>query len=415
MVVGTVSRNSLKNLLPKIHQPLPLSRRESQQLLDSITTSFRKNLDKEHPWELNDESKLRKPAHQNSRPLLSTPTPASSSSPTLDTPSHQRPTDRHLRAILSNPLFAHSENKKPKDPFDVFDSAVSRGLMTPSRATGFLIKLRSQIQAESANDIRQAMAVSGAGLRVVQWLRASGLENHPHFPFSRTLISNLIPFMCAEGLDEIAWTWVERVSSRHTKDEEASHLQFKFKALYRLLQAIIKNADTTHPGQKAPLDGQYKAIIRANEILPKDSKIALAGFKAAWVGVSWSSTVFASEHLKPSAPLFETFVNIGRPLDKPLDMAHLELHHPLTPNHSAAVEFMHHNINYSTEPDPATRRRLICLALDAVSRLKEVGDVDEVSWVERFVARIYNGLGRGIFNGAEEYLIASEIPIYRMN
>lgn len=411
MVVGSVSRNSLKSFLPKIHQPLPLSRRESQQLLDSITTSFRKNLDKEHPWEHNDESIPQKSAHRNSKPLLSTPTPTSSSSLTLDTPSRQRPTDRHLREILSNPLFAHPENKKPINEVHVFDSAVSRGLMTPYRAAGFLVKLRSQFQAESPDDIRQAMAESGAGFRVIQWLRASGLENDPR-SLKRALVSHLIPFLYAEGLDEVAWTWVERFATYHSKDRETASAQFQ--ALNNLLYAITKNANATYCGKKTNLDGAYKVIIRANDVFPKQNGTALNSFKNVWTNISWSSTVFASERPKPSAPLFETFVDIGRPLGKPLDVAHLELHHPLTPNHSAAVQFMHRVSNRSTDPDSIFRRRLVCLALDTVNRLKEIGDIDEASWVERFMARISNDLNLDIFNVAERDLLASEIPIYRM-
>ncbi|OTA99674.1 hypothetical protein M426DRAFT_324925 [Hypoxylon sp. CI-4A] len=413
MVVRTTSLNSLKNFLPKVHQPLPLSRRESQQLLESITTSFRKNLDQEHPWEHSDESASHPSAPPSRKPILSTsfPTPPTTS----DTINRQRPTDRHLRAILSNPLFAHEENKKrpttSRDPLDVFDSAVSRGLMTPRRAAGFLAKVRSQIAGESAEDIRKGMADSGAGLRVVQWLRSSGLEKDLHLLSDSGLFGALVPFMYAEGLEEVAWSWVQNLG---TQNETEGVNQSRFFALTTLLYAIVKQTNTSTPGLKTSLDGSYEAIIRANDILPRENQVALKSFRNIWGGLSWASTVFATERPKPSAPLFDSFVDIGRPLKMRLDMAHLELHHPLTPNHSAAVQFMHHNVN-SVDLRPTTRRRLVYLALDAADRLKEVGDVDEVSWVERFLTRIGNDLNAGIFNALEKDLIASELPIYRMD
>ncbi|KAI0111697.1 hypothetical protein F4814DRAFT_363638 [Daldinia grandis] len=412
MVVRTTSLNSLKKFLPKIHQPLPLTHRESQQLLDSITASFRKNLDKEHPWEHHDDTTSQTSISSNKKPILSTS--LSSSSPSLDTPGQQHPTDRHLRAILSNPLFSDKGKKKlpsaPRDPLDVFDSAVSRGLMTPQRAAGFLAKVRSQIKSESADDIRRDMAASGAGLRVVQWLRASGLENDLQFNSYSTLFAALIPFMYAEGLEEVAWTWVARLSiCDKTDDVKKLHIS----TLSALLFAIVNQTSYTYSGVKTSLDPSYEAIIRASDILPKQNEVAFKSFRKAWAGLSWISTVCASERPKPSAPLFDSFVEIGRPWKMPLDMAHLELHHPLVPNHYAAVQFLHNNFD-STNLHPSTRRRLVCLALDTANRLKEVGDTDEVSWVERFLLRIGDDLNFGIFSAPRNDLIASELPIYRM-
>ncbi|KAI1759573.1 hypothetical protein GGR53DRAFT_134375 [Hypoxylon sp. FL1150] len=410
MVVRTSSLNSLKNFFPKIHQPLPLTKRESQQLLESITTSFRKNLDKEHPWEpSSDDSTTHGSSLRSRNPLLLAQT-SSSSSPSPEAAKRQAPTDRHLRAILSNPLFAHQDAKKaPSSPFHVFDLAVSRGLMTPERAAGFLTKVRSEIPGKSADEIRQSMARSGAGLKVLQWLRASGLENDLQFLNSR-LASSLVPFMYAEGLEEVAWSWVVRLAPR----DEGRVLDWHLYALTSLLQAIRKQSSTSFSGSKLSLDGSYEAMIRANEVLPKQSNIARRSLEEVWFSLSWISTVLASERPKPSAPLFESFVDIGRPLEAPLDMAHLELHHPLSPSHSAAVQFMHANAEREQQ-NPTLRRRVVCLALDAANRLKQVGDTDEASWVERFLARIGADANLGILmDQIRQASISSDTPIYRM-
>lgn len=285
--------------------------------------------------------------------------------------------------------------------------------MTPRRAAGFLAKVRSEIRGDSADSIRQGMAKSGAGLRVVQWLRASGLENDLHFLSSPALFSALVPFMYAEGLEEVAWTWVARLALRDESDEKRK--LWHYSALSQLLRAIMKQTNTSYSGLKTSLDGSYEAVVRANELLPKQNEVALNSFKNVWTSLSWASTVFASERPKPSAPLFESFINVGRPLSVPLDMAHLELHHPLAPSHSAAVQFMHANADSDSDGlDPTTRRRLVCLALDTADRLTQVGDADEASWVRRFLTRIGDDLNFAIFNAPEGDLIASELPIYRM-
>lgn len=94
-MLGTKALSSLKDFLPRIHQPLPINRRESQQLLKTLTTSFRKNLDKEHGYWGEDTSvaSLRAASTNPSSPSV------------LDL--YHRPTDRHVRAILSNPLFSY--------------------------------------------------------------------------------------------------------------------------------------------------------------------------------------------------------------------------------------------------------------------------------------------------------------------
>ncbi|KAI1807562.1 hypothetical protein F4811DRAFT_504941 [Daldinia bambusicola] len=419
MVVRTPSLNSLKNILPTIHHPLLLTPRESQSLLSSITKSFRKNLDKEHPWghpeDIPPWEKFKEKKLASAKSASSSP--SSSSLDNNNTLGQQRPTDRHLRAILSNPLFSHQvqQDKQkppsvPRDPFDVFDYAVSRGLMTPRRAAGFLIKVRSQIQSKSDDDIRRAMAESQAGLRVVQWLRASGLETSQQFLSNPSLFTALIPFMYAEGLEEVAWAWVARMAVGEEADDEEKHRMY---ALSSLLAAILRQVSTTYSGAKASLDKPYEAIIRTNDILPKDNDIAFKCLRYTWARMSWSSTVFASEWPKPSAPLFDSYVDIGRPLNVHMDLAHLGLHHPLAPDHSAAVQFLH-STSSSKDLSPSQRRRVLCMALDTADRLKEIGDSDELSWVEHFLLKMMNELNLDIFNAAEKDLIASTVPIYRM-
>ncbi|KAI1641113.1 hypothetical protein F4809DRAFT_212066 [Biscogniauxia mediterranea] len=400
MVVRTPPVLSLRRgFLLQIHQPLPLSRRESRQLLESITTSFRKNLDKEHPWQPQDEATPPSSASANAQPSSTL-----MSSGAAGTRNH-RPTDSHLRAILTNPLFSHTHDAQPtaptdpRKPFDVFDSAVSRGLMTPRRAAGFLATVRAQMAKESAGDVRRRMGESGAALRVVQWLRASGQEGSMNFLADDFLVKIIVPFMYAEGLEDVLWVWLARLAARITDLElEKRPGVVNAQSLARLLSVVVREPALSGAAEaKVSLDGSYSALFKARDILSVPNRFAARIVKSSWAFLSWESTVKASTRPKPSAPLFDTFLDVGRPFKLALDLAHLDLHHPTTPQHSAAFEYL--RLENQTQGGIAagdrsrhSQMRIICLAQDTADRLKQVGKPEEASWVERFLARSYEGL-----------------------
>ncbi|KAI0489710.1 hypothetical protein F4859DRAFT_164313 [Xylaria cf. heliscus] len=411
MVARTPPLSSLRKGF--IHHPLPLNQRESRQLLESITSSFRKNLDREHPWEAGETS---------------TSTPASSKldpAEQLHTSNH-RPTDRHLRAILSNPLFAHprdagadkSLHATPRNPFDIFDSAVAQGLMTPRRAAGFLIAIRSQLIAESPDTFCQRMSELGAGLRVVRWLRASGQENDLNFLGDHALLKVLVSFLYAEGLQEVTWTWLSQLATRASELEfEETPGKANAETLSRLMFAIIKECSDSGSQSPVSLDGSLAAFVKANGMLPHKSPAAMGAVKINWAKLSWASTVNALERPKPSATLFEDFVEIGRPLGLPLDLAHLDLHHPTTPTHSAAVQYLRRREQILVEDvskmKPRAQKRVLCLVLDAAERLKQTGQVSEAPWIERIKSIVCERMDLGILNLQMGGFLESNIPFQR--
>ncbi|KAI1323024.1 hypothetical protein F5Y16DRAFT_384946 [Xylariaceae sp. FL0255] len=388
MVVRTPPLSSLKKgFLQHLHQPLPLTRRESQQLLESITTSFRKNLDQEHPWPSADE-----PSVASAVAATSPVTEPKSTAPNC------RPTDNHVRTILTNPLFAHPPPARAmRSPFDIFDLAESRGLMTTRRAAGFLQAVRVQLVAECPDDLRRSMAASEAGFRVIRWLRSSGLTNNLQFLSDHTLVRSIIPFLYAEGLHDIAWTWLAQLAARASEAEFAAASPGKAndQTFSYLMSVIINENNESSLQTNASLDSSFAALTKAKGLVSMDKPVLKAAFKDAWTDLSWTSTVKASERPKPSTSLFEAFVDIGRPLDLPLDLAHLDLHHPTRPTHSAAMEYLRLTeqiVSDISRMAPQTQRRILCLALDAAGRLKEVGETAEASWVERLRANIYKNL-----------------------
>ncbi|EFQ31281.1 hypothetical protein CGRA01v4_10577 [Colletotrichum graminicola] len=349
--------SSIKNVIPSIHQPLPLSSKDSKKLLDVLKTSFRHNLDKEHGY-----------APENADSSASKHSSTSHNA-------HHRPTDRHLRAILSNPLFKNAIQPSnvsfttPRDPMDVFDEAVSRGMMTRNAATGCLRTKRQQILQSSAIPAHDAMKASAAGLRVVQWLRSSGMERtldflkYPHF------VHELVPFMVAEGLDEVAWAWADRLIQSEGPAEDNS------KIVGSLVAAMVAaKSDVVDKN----LDTAFSAMLRADatwKSSPRQSKILLR----PWQVLSWRSTVDAWKRPLPSAALFELYFETANRIARPLrlDRAHLELHHPTKPNHESALKFLQSDRLPISESNTGPVPRVIYMGMDAVSHLTRLGRTDE--------------------------------------
>lgn len=396
MVVRTPTLNSLKRgFLPQIHQPLPLGRRESQQLLDLITSSFRKNLDKEHPAQSEDAATLSVKEHKS-----------------FHKPTGHRPANSHQQAILNHLLLSHPQQHEPesspsaqtRNPFDVFDAAVAKGLMTTRRAAGFLATIRAQAVKRGAPDAQPDLATAGAGLRVLQWLRTSGQEDSLRFLSDPVLIPHLIPFMYAEGLEEVAWTWLARLATSHLRLAGLGPGRDS-NPLCRLLGTMMKEHIQPAAKSKMNLDGSYSALLRADQMLPKDDRVAAQSIKSAWLGLSWASTVDAWDRPKPSAQLFESFFNLGPPYGVPLDLAHLKLHHPTAPSTDSAVRYMRVFLKKPDVIDQTykafgvqSQRRLVCFALDTVDRLKQIGDTTHASRIEAFLTRLCDNLNLGILN-----------------
>lgn len=385
--LGSLKKGFKKSILPQIHQPLPLNKRESQQLLNSITSSFRKNLDKEHPWQAPDSTDLGARISANHTPQAP-----------RESPAKHRPTDRHLGSILSNPLFAQPSITDGQTPselqqhHDVFESAVSKGLMTVRRAAGYLAMVSKQVQLSSLEQ-PTAMASSGAGLRVVQWLRASGTENSLEFLSDRYLMPILVRFMFFEGLEEVAWTWLSRLGAQLHALPKDGQTQQSIACLLHVIHLAQSNKVHGLGPSLSSLDPSYSAFLRANQTLGTEDAAATKSLQRYWSSLSWSSTVLASQHQAPSAPLYEMFTDVGRPWKKHLDIAHLELHHPSSPDHSSAVKYLH-DARVQDAANTLKRHekyveRMVSLGTDTVSRLQEVGDQREASWVSEFMAKTF--------------------------
>ena len=188
-----------KSLNSKIHPPLPMTARDSQQLLQLLNASFKQQLDRKHPAALS------------------------------ITEDH---TDHHLQSILTNPLFNTKSRTRDtstdkgqrigqslgqlhlqdhmKQPMDVFKKRVSEGTANLQTAKLCLGLQNKACMARSAATRREAMRTSGAASTILQWLWSSGLEDKGLFLDDRLFISLLMPFVVAEGQQSRISRWLQR-------------------------------------------------------------------------------------------------------------------------------------------------------------------------------------------------------------
>ncbi|KAL8420280.1 hypothetical protein RB594_003166 [Gaeumannomyces avenae] len=403
--------SSLSKILGSIHQPLPLNQKESQRLLDKITTSFRKHLDEEHPGFTPETGGTVKPSV--SPATASRPQPA-------PTPARTRPTDHHVQSILSNPLFSYgppstnavagsairedanrTSDRGPalqagRDPMDVFDEAVARGMMTPMRAAGCLMAKRREIVQSASPSVRDAMAKSGAGLKVVGWLRASGQQRELKFLKYPRLVDELVPFLMAEHQEEVVWSWLAAL----VQDEQLETTTFCRKHANGLLMRMLD----FHSDNSPSMNDAYNCLMRAQRSLPQSWLISPSRPTAeepgreddlllvSWHKLNWKSTVLAWQHpSKPSRRLFDQFSNIGhRYLDptntvNQLELAHLALHHPAEPRYGLAMKMLNAPTTWSEWYSEQSRNpgqlipstvRLRSLGMDVTQYFVKHGETD---------------------------------------
>lgn len=238
---SATGKRVLSTLASKIHPQLPLTPRESQQLLTLLTSSFRAHLDREHPVNSPEKS----PANAASPP------PAVAQR----TPSHVASShiaSRHIDSILSNPLFAvmpHRRGSEPtaadvlRDPMTWFLGQIAVGAATLPKAAMCLDVLNKTAAGASSNP-QPGME---PGCIVAEWLRTSGLDTSKEFldmctrkqtckgsMFLGTLVSRLL----AEGQMDTLWRWFIRPSAQRVKEtrlDAAQVSRFRQQLLARMV------------------------------------------------------------------------------------------------------------------------------------------------------------------------------------
>ena len=398
----------------KIHHQLPLSTRESQQLLNLLTTSFQRQLDTEHdPKFRKDASKLE--AQRSNRP--ESRRPQRHSHPDLE----NNYTERHMHSLLTNPLFSLPARTKGtswktiKDPMDVFEQAVANGMMNVRYAHACLKQKKRDIVQSSAPTIQDGMREAGAGLKVLRWLVSSGTAKDIDFLRDEPFAELLIEFLVAEGLQEAVWPWVKMglaglpaLSLRSSEARKQAH-----RDIVRPLMFLVR-AEALTPES---YDAAYMCLSRAASYLKGLSTIDMRHVLGAPGGFLLKRIIMSHSDRQPSTESsFESFLRLI-PVITPhveLNLAHLSLLHPTTPNPDLALRYLKmidkfrempspdFALNYTRSEDTsrvihhrvqkkayALQYSHIQLGLDTAKFLLENSRVSEAEWVLMFLRTNY--------------------------
>ncbi|TVY18450.1 hypothetical protein LARI1_G004406 [Lachnellula arida] len=374
-----------------LHPPLPLSARESQKLLDTLTTSFRKHLDKEHGS------------------LTSTPTDAESSLMSTENlvPSHTRrnsqsdkhAADRHLSRVLGNPLFMNLGSVRSvtrNDPMLVFEAAVAKGMMDIGSAAKCLMAKKLQIIQSRVLNVQDGMGDSKAGTVVLKWLISSGQAKNLDFLRNEDFAVILMQYMVAEGMQDECWAWIlksfqdiPRIFALPLYSDEGRRLKVDIVTpLYAFLKAISARPNS--------LDAAYAAMSRATEHLRhlslEQARYVLGEPMRNIIGLTKTADW---DRPPASESNFDSFLRLIPTTSRPrfeYDVAHLWLLHPTRPSVEPALEMLREVHTYgvpliSSMPEklddrqPFLNNRIMRLGFEAAKyclKLDRYREADEI-------------------------------------
>ncbi|KAG9207023.1 hypothetical protein G6514_000314 [Epicoccum nigrum] len=227
---AAVGQRALSTLAKKLHPQLPLTPRESQQLLGLLTTSFRLHLDREHPVHTTEVPVTHSTVPKAARHDPGTTIPTSSAALA----------SQHLDAVLSNPLFAMKPARRGsrsgasqvlKDPIGWFLNEITLGSATLSSLSTCLNALDTSGTATQPHRDKTPGAIIGA------WLRSSGLDTSKEFletcVASKYFLSRLVTRLLVDGETRLLWKWFARTS--YTSSSPRTALLFRKQLLRRMV------------------------------------------------------------------------------------------------------------------------------------------------------------------------------------
>lgn len=220
---GTPSLNYapwLKNL----HPPLPRTPRQSQQLLNALTSSFRRQLDREYPA-------ARTPTLDKDE--------VSEDHPPKNPESSSYATDKHLQSILDNPLFRVQPRKEvrvkdptqdarlAKEPMVVFEELAAAGNVTSSALSNCLVSQLLLLSGKkSGDDFVKAMRDSRTASRIASWWSASDPQSR-RLLFLPQITPLITKFLVAENMQNVASTWLKLLAQQDALGGETFRLKKK--------------------------------------------------------------------------------------------------------------------------------------------------------------------------------------------
>jgi hypothetical protein len=386
MQSAAANRRLLSTLSAKLHPQLPLSPRESQQLLNLLTTSFRVHLDREHP--------PAKPENVPGRPRkASTSNAPRSPSPARVSSSYAIAT-RHIDSILTNPLFAVQPQRRGsesaaldvfRDPMAWFANEIATGAASLPKAAVCLEMLGqgSEHKAVKLQDGR------GPGSLIAEWLCTSGLDTSKQFlelsiwkdARSTRFLDRLVTLLLSERETAAPWRWFIRSDEQRVKEtglEAARVVEFRKQLLAKMV--AIEASMSLHRGMAT-----FMQAFRYTENMGYDSAYAVV--RPAGAHLTNHITSKTAQSIDPT--LYQSFLAssehwLGHWSQAVRAM--LWLHHPTEGSALPGLSFIQDPagaINF-VQSSQSRRRFLVKLCLGVAQQLLETKKYAEAQMAMEF-------------------------------
>jgi len=386
----------------KIHPPLPLSPRESTQLLNLLTTSFRRQLDREHGTAGSEAGANNKATATVSPSKLA---PLKHRRYSQSNSDARFPTDRHLNSILTNPLFknvvkeSESSSQQLRDPMEIFDEACGKGFMKLEYAAACLKAKKRKIVKSSVLSVRDGMKSSGAGSKTLKWMFSSGIANESLFLEDEAFSEILVEFLVAEGRQSVVWSWLDtlfsKISSAGTKPATVAPVKDAAHLLYFLVKAETSGSES--------LDNAFSSLGRAENMLSRLRYEFRPVLKRTSEYLFWKIVHQHASHSVSSPEMFDLFLSIVQRLSfrHKTAWSNLLLYHPTKPDAKPALNCLEKAKKIaSTSSDAEAQRvllrennyydsRTIYLGLDTARFLLERDQHTQAHWVMNFLHKTY--------------------------
>ncbi|MCJ1236578.1 hypothetical protein MMC14_004559 [Varicellaria rhodocarpa] len=365
-----------KYLTSKVHPPLPLNPRDSQQLLSLLNSSFRSQLDQEHP-KIKSHERQAIDVHINSilrSPLFTGP---HQQTPSI-TSKHSDHGDHKLDSIQR---LAKSHDNS--NAVEQFRQSVASGRADLKAAQICLDGLWESIRDLPRWVRRKEMKASQAGPVILDWLWSSGSTHSLSFLREKKFIGVLMPFIVAERREALVWRWlqllykeVKKIPANETGFPSQIHVQGDI--IMRLVESQMK------------CGGNYDTMIK--EFLIAVDEISTWSYPHEWLssvlrpaGALLTRFLVKDPKKSKESSRYLDFVKTAEVWDKEeVFEAFLQIHHPTHPSPAFALRFMKtHGAKSLSSRKNKSLIRYLCL--DTVQLLVNNGYDREVKFVMEFL------------------------------
>ena len=354
MKVSTVL--GLKSLISRLHPPLPLNPRESQKLLHLVKSSFRQRLDQQHQSSKETEA-----------------------------------ANKHISLVLASPLFkdrsttstfgswasqarslVHSAQEEAEESTTYFEKKVQEGTATLELARYCLRVRLESIRSLPSGEVRRALSKSRAAATILHWLWSSGLD---HSIRDKTLHGLIIPFLVAQGKDDVIWYWFR---AAHPDPGQIPAAEAANKGIF--LRQFV--SATIHHG--GGLDAAIAVFLEAAKIHEASEhrrySLSPAGFKlAAFIRNASVSQISGLDPKTYNSYLESVSIWTSRPQ---FFHALLSLYHPQRPDSSPALQYLRTLKSKDLERlAPKPRLNILRLCLVTAKHLLASSEYQEARWV----------------------------------